>query len=95
MSHPRTRGRVAAAVSGVVLAAASAGLAAGDLPDRRRELLRLELLHTRQCLGEAVDHDPLVLSLAGEADRKGHASSVLLRCRDSGAGLWIYINTGW
>ncbi len=45
----------------------------GDLPDGRRELVRLELVHAGHRLGEAVDHYPLVLSLAREADREGHA----------------------
>jgi hypothetical protein len=44
---------------------------------RRRELLRLELLHARHGPGEAGEHDPLVPSLACEADRKGHAGRVL------------------
>jgi hypothetical protein len=48
-------------------------LAIGNLPDGRRELLRLELPNASYGLGEAVNHDPLVLSLVREADRKGHS----------------------
>ena len=48
----------------------------GDLPDGCRKLPRLQQPHARHGLGEAADHDPLVLPLAREADRKGHAERV-------------------
>ena len=51
-------------------------LIVGDLPDGCRKLPRLQQPHARHGLGEAADHDPLVLPLAGEADRKGDPESV-------------------
>jgi hypothetical protein len=60
-------------------------LAIGNSPDGRRELLRLELPNARYGLGEAVNHDPLVLSLASETDRKGHAEERTWK-KTAGAG---------
>jgi hypothetical protein len=63
-------------------------LATGNLPNGRRELLRLELIHAGHRLGEAVDHYPLVLLLAREADREGHAGEPT----PSTTGSWFLVS---